>query len=73
MEYEYDPADMLEGEDEELDQCSECGHTWPVSELEDGACPDCLLDRHYAALRQREEYQRIVDGQYEISDADPGL
>jgi hypothetical protein len=67
-------ADLLaEYDEDELDQCAECGHTWPASKLEDGVCPDCLLERHYEALRRREEYVRIVDGEYKISDADPGM
>jgi len=54
-------ADLLAEYDEyELDQCAECGHTWPASMLEDGVCPDCLLERHYEALRRSEAYERIV-------------
>ncbi|MGE0131510.1 MAG: hypothetical protein AB7U82_25795 [Blastocatellales bacterium] len=68
-----DADSLAEYAEEELAQCGECGHTWPVSELEDGVCPDCLLERHYEARRHREEYERIVDGDYEISDADSGL
>jgi hypothetical protein len=60
--------------EEELEQCAECGYTWPVSELEDGVCPDCLLERHYESLRRRREdtdyYYQEFD---EFSDADPGL
>ncbi|MGH9936043.1 MAG: hypothetical protein ACREAM_07345 [Blastocatellia bacterium] len=66
-------ADVLVEEDEEMEQCAECLHTWPTSELEDGVCPDCLLDKHYESLRRREEYYRALDGGYEISDTDPGL
>jgi len=33
-----------EPEDEELVQCAHCGHTWPVTELDnEDICPDCLL------------------------------
>lgn len=63
-------ADLLaEYDEDELDQC---GHTWPISKLEDGVCPDCMIERHYEDLRRREEYERVVDGEHEISDADPG-
>ena len=60
------------GEDE-LNQCAKCGHTWPAGKIEDGVCPDCLLKRRYEARRRREECERIVDGEYEISDAHRGL
>jgi len=54
--------------------CSNCNETSPDSALDgDGLCQKCRFERFIEAKRRREEYFRIVDGQYEISDADPGL
>jgi len=67
-------ADVLADEDEEdLETCEQCEREWPTSELSNGVCPACRIKPHYEARMRREERQRIVDGEYEISDADPGL
>lgn len=29
---------------EPLARCSRCRHLWPLSELEDGLCPDCRTE-----------------------------
>jgi hypothetical protein len=63
-----------ETEPGEMARCAQCDDLWPASDLySDGLCPNCVICRHYEARQRREEYRRIVDGQYEISDADPGL
>jgi hypothetical protein len=70
---------MIETYDDELIPespvaCEGCGETWPDSALAgDGLCQSCQFKRHLEAKRRSEEYFRIVDGGYEISDADPGL
>jgi hypothetical protein len=63
-----------ETEPGEMARCAQCDDLWPAEDLySDGLCPNCVICRHYEARQRREEYRRIVDGQYEISDADPGL
>lgn len=51
--------------EEELEQCADCGHTWPVSELEDGIC--------YESLRRRKDDAYYYQEFDEFSDADLGL
>lgn len=54
--------------------CAGCDETYPDSALDgDGLCQSCCLKRYAEPRGRREEYWRIVDGGYEISDADPGL
>lgn len=43
-------ADVGIDDEEELEQCAECDHTWPASELENGVCPDCLLGRGRSSI-----------------------
>jgi hypothetical protein len=63
-----------EPEPGEMARCAQCDDLWPAEDLySDGFCPNCVICRHYAARQWREENRRIVDGQDEISDADPGL
>jgi hypothetical protein len=63
-----------ETEPGEMARCAQCDDLWPAEDLNaEGICPNCVICRHYEARMRRLERRRTEEGEYEISDADPGL